>query len=262
MCGRYALSKLPSDLAEEFEAHTGESLKKLLALPPLPADWNITPTRDIYIIRNSPTNERDLAIASWGLIAPWSKSPADALKSQSQAINARSETVDQKPTFRSAFRARRCLIPADGYYEWATENGDFPLKQPFYISRSDAAHHTNGISHSDHSRKRSLAFAGIWESWVAPDGRARESAAIITRPAVDFLADIHSRMPTFLPEDRWERWLDTSLRDVDEIRSLMQLNSPAQGLQAIPVSTSVNSIRNNGPQLIKAIDLDDHLTLF
>ena len=254
MCGRYALSKLPSDLAEEFEIHTGESLKKLLALPPLPADWNITPTRDIYIIRNSPRNERDLAITSWGLIAPWSKTPADALKSQSQAINARSETVDQKPTFRSAFRARRCLIPADGYYEWATENGDFPRKQPFFISADSQSRNKSGRS--------TLALAGIWESWVAPDGSVRESAAIITRPAVDFLADIHSRMPTFLPEDRWDRWLDTSLRDVNEIRALMQVDTPAAGLQATPFSTAVNSIRNNGPQLIEEIDLEDHLTLF
>ena len=251
MCGRYALSKLPSDLAEEFEIHTGESLKQLLALPPLPADWNITPTRDIYIIRNSPTNERDLAITSWGLIAPWSKTPTDALRSQSQAINARSETIDQKPTFRSAFRARRCLIPADGYYEWATEHGDFPPKQPFFIAADRKS-----------AKRSTLALAGIWESWVAPDGKVRESAAIITRPAVDFLAEIHSRMPTFLPEDRWDRWLDTSLREVEEICSLMQLDEPASGLRAIPVSTAVNSIRNNGPQLIDEIDLEDHLTLF
>ena len=246
MCGRYALSKLPSELVEEFEIHTSESLKNLLALPPLPADWNITPTRDIYIIRQH-EGERELAITSWGLIAPWSKNRDEALKSQSQAINARSETVDQKPTFRSAFRSRRCLIPADGYYEWATENGDFPFKQPFYISRAD---------------KRTLAFAGIWESWVDPQGEIRESAALVTRPAVDELAKIHSRMPTFLPQDRWNRWLDTSLRDAEEIRALMNLDSPAAGLKAIPVSKAVNSIRNNGPELVKEVDLDDHLTLF
>ena len=169
------------------------------------------------------------------------------MKSQSQAINARSETVDVKPTFRSALRSRRCLIPADGYYEWATENGDFPFKQPFYISRED---------------KRTLAFAGIWESWVDPHGAVHESAALITRPAVEGLAKIHSRMPTFLPEDRWDRWLDRSLRDANEICSLMELERPALGLRAIPVSTAVNSIRNNGAHLIKEVDLDDHLTLF
>jgi putative SOS response-associated peptidase YedK len=246
MCGRYALSKLPSELVEEFEIHTSESLKNLLALPALPADWNITPTRNIYIIREA-DKSRELAIASWGLIAPWSKSREEAVKSQSQAINARSETVDQKPTFRSAFRSRRCLIPADGYYEWATENGDFPLKQPFYISRQD---------------RRTMAFAGIWESWVDPDGEVRESAALITRPAVEGLAKIHSRMPTFLPEDRWDIWLDRSLRDANEIRALMELEQPAFGLAAVPVSTAVNSIRNNGAHLIKEVDLDDHLTLF
>lgn len=250
MCGRYALSKLPSDLAEEFEIHTGETFQKLLdsrESKPLPADWNITPTRDIYIVRNASENQRDLAIVSWGMIAPWSKTSDEALRSQSQAINARSETVDQKPTFRSAFRARRCLIPADGYYEWATENGDFPMKQPFYITRED---------------QRTMAFAGIWESWIDPQGVARESAALITRPAVDGLAKIHSRMPTFLPRDRWDEWLDTSLRDTDEIRAMMHLDSPAKGLTSRPVSTAVNSIRNNGESLIREIDLGDHLTLF
>jgi putative SOS response-associated peptidase YedK len=245
MCGRFALSKLPSELIEEFEIHTGKTL------PILPADWNITPTRDIYIVRNESENKRDLAIASWGIIAPWSKDSDAAIKSQSQAINARSETVDQKPTFRSAFRSRRCLIPADGYYEWATEMGPYSPKQPFYISADISA-----------GKSQSLAFAGIWDRWIAPDGTVRDSAAIITRPAVEFLATVHSRMPTFLPRDRWDQWLDRSVQDVDEIRAMMELESPAIGLKAVPVASLVNSIRNNGPELIAPIELGEPQTLF
>ena len=249
MCGRFALSKLPSELIEEFEIHTGKTL------PILPADWNITPTRDIYIVRNESENKRDLAIASWGIIAPWSKDSDAAIKSQSQAINARSETVDQKPTFRSAFRSRRCLIPADGYYEWATEMGPYSPKQPFYISADISADSAIGKS-------QSLAFAGIWDRWIAPDGTVRDSAAIITRPAVEFLATVHSRMPTFLPRDRWDHWLDRSVQDVDEIRAMMELESPAIGLKAVPVASLVNSIRNNGPELIAPIELGEPQTLF
>jgi putative SOS response-associated peptidase YedK len=245
MCGRFALSKLPAELIDEFEIHTGKTL------PILPADWNITPTRDIYIVRNESENKRDLAIASWGIIAPWSRDSDAAIKSQSQAINARSETVDQKPTFRSAFRSRRCLIPADGYYEWATEMGPYSPKQPFYISSDTSA-----------GKSQSLAFAGIWDRWIAPDGNVRDSAAIITRPAVEFLATVHSRMPTFLPRDRWDRWLDRSVQDVDEIRAMMELESPAIGLQAVPVASLVNSIRNNGPELIAPIELGEPQTLF
>jgi len=249
MCGRFALSKLPAELIEEFEIHTGKTL------PILPADWNITPTRDIYIVRNESENNRDLAIASWGIIAPWSKDSDAAIKSQSQAINARSETVDQKPTFRSAFRSRRCLIPADGYYEWATEMGPYSPKQPFYISADISTDSVIGKS-------QSLAFAGIWDRWIAPDGTVRDSAAIITRPAVEFLATVHSRMPTFLPRDRWDQWLDRSVQDVDEIRAMMELESPAIGLKAVPVASLVNSIRNNGPELIAPIELGEPQTLF
>ena len=101
--------------------------------PVLPADWNITPTRDIYIVRDNREAQRELATVSWGLIAPWSEDAQSALRSQSQAINARTETVHEKPTFRNAFTSRRCLIPASGYYEWATEMGPYAPKQPFFI---------------------------------------------------------------------------------------------------------------------------------
>jgi putative SOS response-associated peptidase YedK len=244
MCGRYALAAEQDDILEAFAISTD------YAGPILPADWNITPTRDIYIVRekvNRTTNEskRELATVSWGLIAPWSENPQDALRSQSQAINARTETVHEKPTFRNAFTSRRCLIPASGYYEWATELGPYSPKQPFFI-------HGEGL----------IAFAGIWDRWRAPDGSYRESAAIITRPAVEFLATVHHRMPTFLPTERWEAWLDPALNRVEEIRGLMELSTPAKGLHAYPVSSRVNSTANNGEDLISAVELGEPETLF
>ena len=213
--------------------------------PVLPADWNITPTRDIYIVRDNREAQRELATVSWGLIAPWSEDAQSALRSQSQAINARTETVHEKPTFRNAFTSRRCLIPASGYYEWATEMGPYAPKQPFFI-------------HGD----RLIAFAGIWDRWRSPDGSYQESAAIITRPAVEFLATVHHRMPTFLPRERWDAWLDPALNKVDEIRGLMDLAEPALGLSAYPVSSRVNSTANNGSQLIAPIELGEPETLF
>ena len=171
MCGRYAQSADMRELMEQFEV-TGSAPGQSI-----PVNWNIAPTNPIYIVR-SPIKEesetkKDLAIVSWGLIAPWLSDVAEAKTSQSRAINARSESVHEKPTFRSAFKSRRCLIPASGYYEWATELGKYESKQPFFI-QSDVIGKT-------------LAFAGIFDRWVDPSGEVFESASIITRPAVDFL---------------------------------------------------------------------------
>jgi putative SOS response-associated peptidase YedK len=239
MCGRYALNASQDELMDVFEISTD------YAGPILPADWNITPTREIYIVRENRESKRELTTVSWGLIAPWSENPQDALRSQSQAINARTETVHEKPTFRSAFISRRCLIPASGYYEWATEMGPYAPKQPFYI-------HGDGL----------IAFAGIWDRWRAPDGSYKESAAIITRPAVEFLATVHHRMPTFLPRDRWGAWLSPNLNNSEEIRGLLNISAPAKGLQAHPVSSRVNATINNGPDLIQEIELGEPQTLF
>ena len=143
MCGRYAQAQEIDDLITAFELN-GSTLDKSL-----PLNWNIAPTNEIYIIRDNQQG-RILDSASWGLIAPWHKSFIDARISQSHAINARSESIHEKPTFRLAFRTTRCLIPATGYYEWATSLGKFPPKQPFYISSAD--------------ENKSLAIAGIWSS--------------------------------------------------------------------------------------------------
>ena len=235
MCGRFALSAMLTDIAEEFSTSAEPDRT-------LPVDWNIKPTQDIYIVKN-----QEIKIASWGLIAPWSKNSSDALRSQSQAINARSESVHEKPTFRTAFRQSRCLVPATGYYEWATELGRYKTKQPVFISRDD---------------ERLLAFAGIFDRWISPEGEIRDSVAIITRDAVGDLAKVHNRMPLFLPRDRWGAWMDSKVNHVEEIRSLMQVPDPDAHLRYWPVSTLVNSIRNNGAELIAPIELGEPETLF
>ena len=241
MCGRYAISKLPEELIEEFEITAGRTGKVL------PADWNISPTKGIYVIRNNEGAKRELVNLSWGLIAPWSKNSDEAVKSQSSAINARTETVETKPTFKNAFKYHRCLIPASGYYEWATELGKYPSKQPFYIHDQE---------------NKTLAFAGIYSSWRDEKGVSKQSAALITRPAVSFLEKIHHRMPTFLPRDRWDEWLDNDQNNIDELKELLIFPNPAAALVADPVSTKVNSTRNNGVELISPIELGEPQTLF
>ena len=235
MCGRYALSAAISDIADEFSTNSAPELS-------LPVDWNIKPTNDVYIIKN-----QAIEIASWGMIAHWSKSDDEAAKSQSSAINARSESVHEKPTFKSAFRSNRCLLPATGYYEWASELGKYKTKQPIYISRDD---------------NKLLAFTGIFQSWTSPSGRVIQSVSIITRQAVGQLALVHSRMPVFLPRDRWADWMNPKINDVEKIRSLMDIPNPDANLGFHPVSSAVNSITGSGPELIAPIELGEPETLF
>jgi len=244
MCGRYALSKLPAELIEEFEIHTGKTLDTLKILP---ADWNIAPTKEIYIIKANHEQQRELATASWGLIAPWSKSIPDAVKSQSIAINARTESVDVKPTFKSAFISRRCLIPADGYYEWATALGKYKPKQPFYISSDDG---------------KPLAMAGIWNTWRSPSGVNIQSASVITREAVGELATIHSRMPVMMPRDHWDEWLDVNEHSTQELIEMMKHPFPDAHLHPVPVSDAVTKVVNNGPELAIPISISEPETLF
>lgn len=228
------------ELVESFDL-AGSTLDQSL-----PLNWNIAPTNDIYIVR-SESDSRILDSASWGIIAPWQNNLADARALQSHAINARSESIHEKPTFRHAFRTSRCLIPASGYYEWATSLGIYSPKQPFYIS------HTSG---------EQLSIAGIWSSWQSEKGVVIQSAAIITREAVGELATIHSRMPVFMPRDRWPGWLDTEARDINRLLKLMEVDEPDAGLIAQPVSPRVNLVANNGAELIIPIELGEPETLF
>lgn len=240
MCGRYAQTLGAEEIVERFEL-AGSTLDQSL-----PLNWNIAPTNDIYIIRNE-SDSRILDSASWGIIAPWQKNFVDARASQSHAINARSESIHEKPTFRHAFRTSRCLIPATGYYEWATSLGKYSPKQPFYISKEDG---------------NQLSIAGIWSSWQSEKGQVIQSAAIITREAVGELATIHSRMPVFMPEERWSDWLDPQSRDINRLINMMNVANPDAGLIAKPVSARVNVVANNGPELIIPVELGEPETLF
>ena len=243
MCGRYAQSADMRELMEQFEV-TGSSPQQSL-----PANWNIAPTNPIYIIRadSSDFTKNALATVSWGLIAPWLTGLIEAKTSQSRAINARSESIHEKPTFRSAFKSTRCLIPAEGYYEWATALGKFAPKQPFYITSR------NG---------KQLPVAGIWSSWRAPSGDLIQSASIITQEAQGELAEIHSRMPVFMPHERWNQWLDPRNNSIENLKELMIVESPAAIVVAHPVSTAVNSVAQNTQELTAGIELGEPETLF
>ena len=240
MCGRYARTQGADEIFSAFDLQSNEVDNSL------PLNWNIAPTNEIYIIRGA----RSLTTASWGLIAPWMSDNAAARASQSHAINARSESIHEKPTFRDAFRRTRCIIPVNGYYEWATALGDYPPKQPFYISPDPAV------------QTRAFSVAGIWSQWISPAGESVTSASIITREAVGELATIHSRMPVMLPEDRWDHWLDPKERDPLVALDLMKVAAPDYGLKSYPVSSRVNVVANNGADLIAPITLGEPTTLF
>jgi len=201
-------------------------------------DYNVAPTKRIYTVLTH-KDERELRLVRWGLVPSWAKDT----KVGAKMINARSETVAVKPSFRAAFGKRRCLIPADGYYEWITED---KAKKPFYIYRTDG-----GI----------LAFAGIYELWrnsQVPDDHEDAwywSGSIITTQATDEIGRIHDRTPMVIAPDDWADWLDPANNDKGQLLTVMSpaMSSGSGGLASYPVSTAVNSVRNNGPSLIEPL---------
>jgi putative SOS response-associated peptidase YedK len=242
MCGRYALNISGEDLAIEFAAGVKDAAFT-------PSNWNISPTTVIPFISSDDEKgiERSIQTARWGLIPSWAK---DASR-QANAINARVESIAEKPTFKSAFKSRRCLVPVTGYYEWATELGKYKPKQPFYISHKD---------------KHSLAIAGLYETWINPATNSPiTTAAIITREAAGIVAPIHHRMPVVLPKDLWSAWLSNKSLTPDETEhylNMINLNQPDEALTFWPVSDEVNNARNAGAQLAQEIALPESGTLF
>jgi putative SOS response-associated peptidase YedK len=246
MCGRYAASRSPDDLVEEFEA----VVRPEETLGP---DYNVAPTKKVYAVMDRhPRGEpgggvrRELAVVRWGLVPSWAKDPSIG----SRMINARMETVAEKPAFRRAFARRRCLLPADGYYEWYTpedgprgKNGK-PLKQPFFIHPADG-----GI----------LAMAGLYELWrdpTRPDDDPQAwlvTATVLTTTAEDAVGVIHDRMPLLVERDRWHDWLDPDLDGTTRDLSTLLVPAAPGRLDAYPVSTAVNSVRNNGPELVEPL---------
>ncbi len=239
MCGRYAASRDPDDHVEEFEVVD----KPEQALPP---SWNVAPTQDVYAVLERPPRgepeapvRRALRAVRWGLVPSWAKSPAIG----SRMINARMETVSEKPAFRRAFAARRCLLPADGYFEWYGEVKG--RKQPFFIRPADG-----GV----------LAMAGLYELWrnpVAPEGEDPWlwSATVLTTRATDDLGRIHDRMPLLVERQRYAEWLDPSSSDPDSLAGLLVPAAPGL-LRAYPVSTEVNNVKNDEPHLVEPIDTE------
>lgn len=224
MCGRFVSASPPDELAQYFDAVLSES-----ALEP---NYNVAPTNDVYAVLDD-GGVRRVDAFHWGLVPIWAKDP----KIASRMINARAETLASKGAFKAAYRRRRCLIPADGFYEWKRLGGK--RKQPYYIHRSDG---------------EPLAFAGMWEVWRGPDkqGDALRSCTIVTTQANETMSALHDRMPVILPPSVWEQWLDPANDDLDTLGKLLVPAPPAL-LTTYPVSTEVNSVRNDGPQLLDPV---------
>jgi len=248
MCGRYASSRRPEDLVEEFE------IDKVEVAEPLPPDYNVAPTKQVYAVVQRPADpqdehgasERQLRSVRWGLVPFWAKDPSIGNK----MINARMETVHEKPAYRRPFASRRCLLPADGYFEWYTTEqktkAGKPVKQPFFIHPADG-----GV----------LAMAGLYEVWrdkTRDDDDPQRflwSCTVITTSAEDSVGHIHDRMPLMVERDRWASWLDPAVDDPDTLKQLLVPAAPGR-LEAYPVSTAVNSVRNNGPELLDALAVE------
>ncbi len=220
MCGRFALIA------------PGDALLTLFDLDqPFPEEafaprYNIAPTQPVTAARLSQTGERELTWLTWGLVPSWAKEP----KMGSRLINARSETVAEKPSFRAAFKRRRCLIPADGFYEWQKLNG---RKQPMYIHAQDG---------------RPFALAGLWEHWQSADGSVIESCAILTTRPNELMAPIHNRMPVIIAPADFDEWLHPGPNPEMGLHLLRPY--PDEKMAAFPVSAHVNNPRNDDAQCI------------
>lgn len=224
MCGRYTIIATPEQLRALF---------RYLEQPNFPPRFNVAPTQPIAIVRLV-NGERHFALVRWGLLPSWVKDP----KAFSLLINARGETVTEKPAYRAAMKRRRCLIPADGFYEWKAGG---PRKQPYYI----------------HARSgQPLAFGGLWETWTGPNGEELETAAIVTTAANETLAPLHDRMPLVIAPDQFDLWLGNGDEDTAAACALIK-PAPDDLLEAYPVSTDVNRVANDNPSLMqRAAEVD------
>lgn len=194
-------------------------------MPNFPPRYNIAPTQPIAIVRLV-DGKRQFALVRWGFIPSWVKDP----KAVSLMFNARSETAAEKPAYRNAMKRRRCLVPADGFYEWKR---DGERKRPHFIRRKDA---------------KPLAFAGLWENWTGPNGEELETAAIVTTAANDTLKPLHDRMPVVVPPDAFDLWLNP---DADpQIAASLMIPAPDDLLEAVEVSSAVNRVANDDPALL------------
>jgi putative SOS response-associated peptidase YedK len=245
MCGRFVSSSSAEDIARYFDVDVVS--EQAVAHQP---NYNTAPTSDVLTVY-SDGSVRRLDTFRWGLVPKWAKD----LRIGNRLINARMESVADKPAFRGAFRRRRCILPADGFFEWNRPSGA-SQKQPWYIHRPDG---------------EPYAFAGLWEQWRGRLPRAGDdrgasgsdsgddevtvrSVTILTGPANARMAELHERMPVILPAAQWDPWLDPDLQDPDELGRLL-VPAPPELIEFQPVSRDVNNVRNKGAQLIEAVDL-------
>jgi len=227
MCGRFTQTATPETIAKHF---------KLPDVPLFTKNYNVSPSHKVAVVRlHAESGQRDAVLFRWGLIPSWAKD----MKIGFQCINAKAETISEKPAFRSAFRKKRCLIVADGFYEWQKTTRDGKeRKQAMRICRKD---------------RDLFAFAGLWERWEGDGGRDEpiESCTIITTAPNELMRAIHNRMPVILPPDAYEQWLDP-LSQPEALRMLLR-SCPSEDLEAYPVTALVGNPRNNAPALLDRI---------
>lgn len=230
MCGRFVAASTPAELAEEF--HVDE-----IRTQDLGARYNVAPSLDVYTVATTSDGERRLGALAWGLIPSFADDPKIANK----MINLRADTVLKRPAFTRLLERRRCIVPADGFYEWQRKEperaGDKPVKQPFYIHAADGG---------------SLGFAALWDRWQPrddPDAEPRRTVTLITGEPNDLVASIHNRMVVMLPRDKWDLWLDPGA-PFETVRELL-VGIPDDQIAAYPVTTAVNNVKNEGRELIE-----------
>jgi putative SOS response-associated peptidase YedK len=222
MCGRFVQASPSRAYAELFGLADTE-----VELPPR---YNVAPSQAVLAARVEPSQRTRLVPLRWGLVPGWSKGPDPRYS----MINARAETVHEKPAYRSAFKYRRCLIPSEGFYEWRSESG---RKQPWFIHRRD---------------HRPFAMAGLWEHWQDPAGNELESCTILVTEANPLIAPIHDRMPVILDPTDWDAWVDPLNQDPSVLRPLLR-SYPAEEMATYAVSSQVNRPGNEGPALIEPL---------
>ena len=218
MCGRYVI-KTPPGLMQEVFNYAEQ--------PNFPPRYNIAPTQPIPVVRID-NGRRSFGLLRWGLIPSWAKDPREL----SLLINARAESVLDKPAFRNAMKRRRCLIPADGFYEWKQDGA---RKRPFYAAA-----------------KELVAFAGLWEPWMGPNGEEMETACIITTPANRTLRSLHDRMPAVIPREAFDMWLDCAHVEADTAAALL-VPAPEDTFVAHEISTAVNRTANDNASLVEPV---------
>jgi len=225
MCGRYTQTQSAQAIAEAFD---------LDEVPTLPPRYNIAPTQLVGTVLQTPQQrDRQFRVLRWGLVPSWAKDPAIG----NRLINARAETVAEKPSFRTALRYRRCLVIADGFYEWQRQNGN---KQPFYFQLE---HH------------QPFGFAGLWEHWEnQATGEMMETCTILTTEANEVLSPVHDRMPVILPPEAYDRWLDPDLNQTAKLQPLLR-PYPAEAMQSYPVSSLVNRASSDRPECIQPLSV-------